>query len=321
MDYLILNEESLPFASQTDCDNNLPHFLKIVAAAFDNRIGAVRVSSLYDMGWYEVQLTENYYMRNWLEKQDRTCHIRVKSLIDKTCCPQIPENDHVSLEQFELSDFILPETNNPMPSLGAAVILDKIAVSFKSAVFWEQAEINLVQIQLQENEEITERPCIAKSCSTIEHWELHFKGIEEQRKLNCRKGQDFWDKRKIEFPNLIFCEQSRKNFYNLSISNAVFDSLWKNLKLLSDNIESCSSDTQLKKLTSLDFSDESSSVKNNPKLSRYRIFTLPDSSRKFFGLHIKNFPGAFRLHFLPDYQNNCVYIGYFGKHLPTARNR
>jgi len=50
MDYLILNEESLPFASQAECDNNLPAFMSVVAAAFDNR---------FDPGWY--QITMEYY--------------------------------------------------------------------------------------------------------------------------------------------------------------------------------------------------------------------------------------------------------------------
>ncbi|MDM8518091.1 hypothetical protein QUF76_17990, partial [Desulfobacterales bacterium HSG16] len=81
MDYLILNEESLPFASQIECDNNLLSFLRIVAAAFDNRFEAVRVSAAFDPGWYQISLADNYYLRNWLEKQDRTYRSRIKSLL------------------------------------------------------------------------------------------------------------------------------------------------------------------------------------------------------------------------------------------------
>jgi len=321
MDYLILNEESLPFASQTECDNNLPAFLSVVAAAFDSRFEAVRVSDAFDPGWYQIRLTDNYYLRNWLEKQDKTYQSRVKSLIDKTSCPQIPEHDYAALEQFELSDFFLSGTENRMPSLGAAIILNKIAVSFQSASCWEFAEIKLVQRRLRKNGELTDRHCLAKNCSTVEHWEQHFRGIAEQRKNNCRKGQVFWANREAEFPNLIFCKQSKRNFSNLSVSDALFNRLWENLTLLNNHIEASGSDAELRELSNLDFSDESDSVKTNRKLSRYRMFTLPDGSRKFFGLHIKNFPASFRLHFFPDYQNKRVYIGYFGKHLPTSRER
>jgi len=116
------------------------------------------------------------------------------------------------LEQFELSDFFLPETENRMPSLGAVVILNKIAVSFRSASCWKFTEIKLVQRRLRKNGELTDHHCLAKNCSTAEHWEQHFRGIAEQRKKNCRKGQIFWGNRQAEFPNLIFCKQSKKKF-------------------------------------------------------------------------------------------------------------
>jgi len=57
-------KKSLPFASQAECDNNLPAFLSVVAAAFDSRFEAVRVSDAFDPGWYQIRLADNYYLRN-----------------------------------------------------------------------------------------------------------------------------------------------------------------------------------------------------------------------------------------------------------------
>lgn len=122
----------------------------------------------------------------------------------------------------------------------------------------------------------------------------------------------------LNYPS--FCNSTEKEFKQLNINNATYNKLWNNLKKLNKNVCECRNDDELKEKSKLDFSDESDSVKNNRKLSRYRMIMLPDGSRKFFGLHIKNFPSAMRMHFYPDYINHKIYIGYFGKHLPTKRD-
>jgi hypothetical protein len=91
------------------------------------------------------------------------------------------------------------------------------------------------------------------------------------------------------------------------------------LKKLNNSIPDCSGNEELAAKTWIDFSDDSKTVQNIPKLKRHRMFMLPDGRTVFFGLHIKNFPAAMRLHFLPDYEAKKVYIGYFGKHLPTKK--
>lgn len=317
-EYLILNEESLPFKTHTTADNNLFHFFQVVKAAFKESVFPIRVSEKFDSHWYHISLSDSYFLREWLKKQDKEYSRSIKTLISNTAIPHIPMNELECLGQFELSEFSLASDNAfKTPSLGASVILDAISISFLTSDLWDLSEVNLLRGKIDPKGEIKTKECVAKNAARVEHWEHHFREILLQRKGSYRKGGLLWDNRHAEFPNLIFCSDCKKIFTNLSISRANYDRLWENLKLLNNNIFGCNSDGQLKEVTQLNFTDESNRVKENSKLKRYREFTLPDKSeRAFFGLHVKNFPGSFRLHFLPDYEQHKIYIGYFGKHLP-----
>lgn len=65
--------------------------------------------------------------------------------------------------------------------------------------------------------------------------------------------------------------------------------------------------------TSLNVSDESDSVKGNEKLSRERLFSLPNIGSKYCFLHIKT--GDYRFHFYPNEENHRIYMAYIGPHL------
>jgi len=66
--------------------------------------------------------------------------------------------------------------------------------------------------------------------------------------------------------------------------------------------------------------DESASVKNDSKLKALRKFKKPDGSYSYFYNHI-SFSGNFngRIHFEANDNLKKIYIGYIGKHLPTAK--
>lgn len=64
-------------------------------------------------------------------------------------------------------------------------------------------------------------------------------------------------------------------------------------------------------------SGESKSTMNEEKLRLLRVFALNNKERAVFELHIKS--KDLRFHFLP--RGNELYIGYIGKHLPTANFR
>jgi hypothetical protein len=316
MEYLILNEESLPFKVIKDSHDNLPTFFEILSEAFSNNLETIRVSENFDRGWYNIEITEGYRLREWIEIQEIEYKRKLKSLIDKTKFPQIPHEDIESRSEFELSDFYLKKQKSiKTPSLGVSYLVNQLSISFLSDEIWDNPIIEITYLKMKESTDIEENNVLVRNSARIEHWNEHFIKIEDERKNNNRRGSILWENREKEFCNLIFCGATKNQITNLSVSNATFDSLWGNLKKLNNNINKCNNDKELKDITKLDFSPESESVRNNPKLNRYRMFQLPDGKQSLFSLHIKNFPGYFRLYFLPDYNGKKIFIGYFGKHL------
>lgn len=318
MEYLILNEESIPFSSRADCNKYLPLFFDIILKSFRN-MQCVRLSENLGSGWYNFEIAENYYLREWINIHEFNYRIKLKTIINKTKTPQIPVGEVEIIEKVDLSEFsLITDKKIETPSLGSAYLLNQIALSFRSKEYWNLDKIELNRITLKCDSVIEEKTCRVSNIANMIHWNYYLGIIQEERKESYKKGNDLWENRKTEFPNLKFCKSTKNTFMNLNINNATFNSLWKNLNVLNDNICNCSSKNELKKETQLSFTDESDCVKNKPNLRRHREFVLPNGCKKFFGLHIKNFPGFFRLHFLPDFPNNIIYIGYFGKHLKTC---
>jgi hypothetical protein len=68
-------------------------------------------------------------------------------------------------------------------------------------------------------------------------------------------------------------------------------------------------------VSSLRISPESEATMSQKKYRDLRLFKMPDGTTECFELHIKT--GDLRFHFYPDDGN--VFVGYIGKHLPTAK--
>jgi len=158
-------------------------------------------------------------------------------------------------------------------SLGIVYLLNQLAISFQSTVYWDFAYIKLIRKSISSNTIIEEEIISVNNITRIAHWETHLITIDNQRKANNRKGRDLWENRNREFPNLIFCKETEKQITNLSIDDALFNCFWDSIRLLDDNIRQCESDSELLTTTGLKISDESNTVKNNPKIRRYREFS------------------------------------------------
>lgn len=64
----------------------------------------------------------------------------------------------------------------------------------------------------------------------------------------------------------------------------------------------------------VNISDESDSVKQNPKKKNSRFFKIPQNGSQYCFLHIKE--GNLRIHIYPDEKRKIIYVPYIGPHLP-----
>ncbi|RMG27174.1 MAG: hypothetical protein D6730_07755 [Bacteroidetes bacterium] len=321
MEYLILNEASLPFETSESARKHFPDFLWILHDAIRNQFMTVRIREDIDPGWFEMKLAPNYPLRVWLREQEREYTTRVKSIISKTEIPHIPEEEIELARRYALSEFYLEaEREIQVPALGAAYLLEQLALSFASHARWLPAEIALWHTELTETGDTSQR-ISARNCGSRDSWRYYCRLIEVERRESLRKGGLLWEQRAQHFPHLIFCGKTEGQLRNLSVSKTVYTQLWQVLTALNAY---CTSEenfslTSIREKTQLHISDESASVKNNPKFRQHREFRI-EGEKRFFGYHVKNFSGALRLYFFPVEETRNIYIGYFGKHLPGVRD-
>ena len=134
---------------------------------------------------------------------------------------------------------------------------------------------------------------------------------------NITSGIDLWEYREVLFPNLIICACVKEQIYDnpgMPHVNAII----KRLELLNNYYEK--NDYFNINILGFKARDESETVKNNSNLNKLRKFKKPDNSYSYFYNHI-SFSGDFngRIYFEANDTLKKIYIGYIGKHLPTAK--
>lgn len=331
MEYLILNEASMPYRSVEQAKRYFPEFLSIVEDAFKHQFKAILLSENLDKGWFGIPLAPDfsYSIREWLQEQEREYQRKIKSIISRTEIPQIPkekldlsDRDDKLSDRYELSEFFLLDNRSiAVPSLGAAYLLKQLSLSFASHDRWLASKISLWHEELTDEGNLEQEGSVS-NCADLPTWRKYLEGIQAERKESLKKGKELWENRSTEFPNLVFCGKAEKQLKKLRVSDSVFDQLHDALKKLN---RYCQAETQfslkhIRKSTQLLMTDESDPVKQNPKLRQHRLFMI-NGTKQFFGYHVKILRGSFRLHFYPVAEEKKIYIGYFGKHLPTASNK
>ena len=322
-EHLIFNDQSLPFADNNSTDNKFPIFLEIIEVALKNGFKTIRFSDHIDKGWFQIQLNDETTLGKWLAKQSNDYRIKVKSFIQKTVSPLFIEDLTALTDRYDLSEFCLSDDSGcKTQALGACYFFNQLAVSCLSDDKWntEKLSISIKELTASgENILITN----VSNCATINHWKTHFIKIDAERKTNLKKGKNLWLNKEKQFPHLTFCSETKKQLTQLSISDTLYNQLWENLTKLNHYIELKKVNytlEELKAVTGLEITDESDSVKQNKSFRRKREFKI-NEKRVFFGHHIKNFSSAFRMHIYIDKEIPTIHIGYFGKHLPTKKNK
>ncbi|MBF0337303.1 MAG: hypothetical protein HQL05_05675 [Nitrospirae bacterium] len=137
-------------------------------------------------------------------------------------------------------------------------------------------------------------------------------------KTDITSWDDFWNQRKLLFPELIFCEavkvQLRDGNFKV-LSHLIF----RHLKYMNDYI----SNVRTGKVQAPDF--QNMGIKATPEIDitlkhygRQRTFECPDGVERTFSWHSKLYGQNIRIHFHPpDADTNDFIIGYIGEHLPV----
>lgn len=304
MEYFILNEHSLPIAREIE-DRCLNQFFDVYKKAMNRNFKQILISNIVDPNWYEIPTSEGRTIRSWINEQSRDYATRIKSLIQSIERPKLRMEN---IQGPDVSEFYY--NGNPVKLLGAAYLLEQLAFSFGSGEIWDEPFFSL------ECEELVSNDVKVSNVTTREHWDMHFGQILEERREQALSSDDIEKWLNGEFPYIIFTNDASKQIKN-EHSQEFLRGIWDACKELNEMFEKMGDQVSYHHViseTNLDITDESSTVKNNRKLKRYRM-KMYNGERHFFGHHIKNFSGAKRVHFIID--DGKIVIGYLGKHLPT----
>ena len=254
------------------------------------------------------------FFTDWLadKKVDREVRMTLRTLL---AC-------FFSQNEEPLSDASVIYNDKQYSSKGAALAIDtkcNYILNCQTNEFWKQKS-NIFKCETLDEE----GKLISFSKELIQLFDINsLNSIKLTNKFiaysKISSGQDLWEQWDYLFPNLIKCDNIKHCLYDNPERNHI-QKVIEQLDLLQQYFSSLQGKFSLKELKTLgiDVSDESDSVKNNPKLRALRLFTLPDGSRDYFYYHVKFF-GKFetRLHFLPIPNSSKCYFGYIGKHLKT----
>ena len=131
--------------------------------------------------------------------------------------------------------------------------------------------------------------------------------------LECSYSYDIWKYRETLFPHLTFCPSTQDGLANTPCYREVMRYLIGLESYLTQEGTESFDLRKFREKTGMDISPESSQTLGNSHYKEQRTFLLPNGASRLFSLHLK--PKNARIYILPE--NNKIYLGYIGKHLPT----
>jgi len=325
MGFVIFNEVSYPFKSKHEIEVGLKNFVKTFAAASELGLTQLRLHQNIGNNLYRLELAPGYLVSHWLysssaDRANNDIKERFKEIM--TDAPLITGNEPIEKEENERSAFEISLDGKKFKKaegLGAAYLLDTIALSFLSIRFWDTHRINdLKHYYLKEDGADTVNFVNVKHASTPGHMSIHSEWIENKRLQSLTAAKDLWERRDEFFPHIILCGQVEQQLKTIiGIRSGYFTQVMDRLKRLDDFakqwVSGGFSDKALERY-GLNVSGETEQTMR--KYGRERRFKLPNGRREFFEKHIKT--GELRFYFFPDIDEHKIYIGYIGPHLRTV---
>lgn len=343
MDFFIFNDLSLPFADKFEVQKHIKHFADIFSKAEPYTPTVLRLPDHLGDNLLTLELAADYRLADWLynpldftveelvrihnegnnlseeELKERQYDIndlrtRIKSLI--TYSPLIFETDDKEVQdENDDSEFTLEIDDRVCNAqgLGAAYLLESIAISFLSSDFWERHEFTVNQMHLTEDAEEQQLEPIARHAATVLNFEQHIEWLNEQREDTLKQGEDLWEQRETILPSLILCPEVEGHLKKFG-SSLDFTRALDRLQKLNQYV----GDLKSNRLGDKTYADYGLRVSGESKLTmdnygNLRKFRLPNGRREIFEDHIK-IGGSLRIHFWVD-NNRIFYIGYVGVHL------
>jgi hypothetical protein len=265
-----------------------------------------------------LELAPNYHIYQWRNdpEVDREESRYLKAL--ETKAPFLKDVFKEFEDEFYLSEIRYQE--EIVKSIGFALIIDGLAVSFNSETRWNNSYLTLEVLRIDGNQKIVSETVEIVHASCRNHVEEHNNWIQDRirKTVNINSGQEIWQQREELFPNIDFCDSVNRQLQNIRYGQIELKVVIKALL----ELQNCCKNWNKGYFSVLGYALEESG-ESEPTLNQYRqerIFVCTDGKERLFERHIKLRLCNWRIHFIAEKPGKLI-IGYIGRHLSTVNYR
>lgn len=260
----------------------------------------------------ETPLAFDYTIRDWIgekrnidnaELVERELQRYFARRLDKT--PFFEEHRYSGAEDF-LSNEVTIEVNDTSETNSTATLAflhSGILLSPALSVF-TQPFIDCVVTNLDESGYPATIRCISDEVMAVEH----ARHIQRLGGFEVTYSADIWAHRIQLFPNIEFCARVENQLKALDQWHVVLERLFE-LESYSLNWRCGAFD--FRQIPSK-ATGEGEQVRSNTKAKQERTFRCPDGQKRLFLWHLRATPGAIRIYFYPQEEEQRIIVGHIG---------
>ncbi len=164
-----------------------------------------------------LELAPNYHIYQWRNdpEVDREESRYLKAL--ETKAPFLKDVFKEFEDEFYLSEIRYQE--EIVKSIGFALIIDGLAVSFNSETRWNNSYLSLEVLRIDGNQKIVSETVEIVHASCRNHVKEHNNWIQDRirKAVNINSGQEIWQQREELFPNIDFCDSVNRQLPSYSL--------------------------------------------------------------------------------------------------------
>src|SRR5690606_14187299 len=140
-----------------------------------------------------------------------------------TSFPLINEDEVTAMGLYSRSEFKkdLDGETHQVWGLGAAYIIDTLALSLATHDEWEKHEIEIKHYYLDENLSEGSNTVSVKHFSSPDNLKHHLPWWEDYQENALKKSAELWEKRKEFLPNLEFSDEAEQQLNKIGISKSL----------------------------------------------------------------------------------------------------
>ncbi len=286
-------------ASQEDVGAAMSEFVALLRKVREWRRDLALVSVAH---LTSLELSQGYYLRQWIaEPANRDRWRFIRGLQNRA-----PFRDVLPLGAGDNVDY--QYQGSSAQGLGAAHLMDGLAVSLALASDWNVAQVELVREVLAEQDDgellIVKESADVRHAASLLHLVTHEERVKATGLADLAGGQDLWDRREDFFGHLRFLPRVEGDLRGLPAD-------W--LKPVAEELLRLEEAISAWRPAQSRFPTWQTKITPEGETrKRICVFTDLDGVERVFDLHARFTPRAGRLHFRLDPASSTAVVAYIG---------